>query len=1658
MLTKTQVSELYVAIFNRASEGDGNTYWQTNQTNAEVTANTMLATGAAITFFGDSLDTDQAFIEHIYLNTFNKTVTDDADGIAFWVAQLTAGDSRGKVIADIVTAAQSPENAGAAQDQFNNRVLVSDDTADKLAVAPSDLTAVQFIAEGLGVVTDDAATVTVATALVDVLVDSLIPRTFTLSTDSSTVTEGTTTVYTVTADQAVTEDTVVTFTLSPGDASSADQGTNTTNLNDFAAGSFNTVLATIAAGATTATFDVATINDGLTELPETYSVTAEIAGVTDAITITTNLEDAGSSTITTFVLTTGLDNVTGGDADDLFFGVVDGTTPANTTLNSFDTIDGGAGTDTFNLTLTANNYDGSSSISSIEKFVVQTTSARTFDANGLTGVDTIFSDRSTNTLTINNLAENTAKVGYSVISTAAADLTGVYSDTALSGADDTVTIEFSGGVGSSASATGDNEVLITSTTSTNGAENLIVNVTGKDAFVGKIESEENSGDTQILEKFSFTGDKNLTIIDALDFTGTTAIVDASAATGGLTAVLTDAVAFTATGGAGNDSFDFTTTLTAADVVDMGEGTDTIKIEADTITLAALTLSNIEQIDAKSTAGGALTVATTGQTGLETVAIIQNDTTSIDATIDDLAAGVVIELHQSQNGEVMGIANLGLADASGTADELNIIYKGTSGNGTESIEDISISNIETLSINSTNLGTTASLTSDTNYVDDISADTTLTTLNLTGATNLQVDVGSEATNLATIDGSAATGDVTVALAATGDVSVTTGTGDDTITFAGTLTNADSVDGGTQGSLATSGDTVTATINGLTAVTGALTIANVENIHLDTATAASTIDATLITGADLIGVASAQNVTITGLAATTAVGLGYDATDDDYSGTVNISLADETGTADNVTITIVDQATNNGVSATVQVSSTVETTTINQSSDNDGTDDATLTITGIASANLVVQHTLTTGVTAVNLLAADTLTLGTLSTTTTSLDASTYAGIISATGSATTTAMTLKGGVNHDVTGGSSGDTITITTNDATAVAYNVDGGTTGSSTSTLNVTLGSGALTDTNVDDFKTINYTVDASKAAVVTTVSGKGINDADATTVTVLGGNSLSTFDMGSSIAIGAFAGGQATGLTSLDASAFAGNITLNFGDSVLDTDLTIKGGLGAESTEIVGAIYDTAATELIKASGITNLNVLADFGGTSGETYTFNLTDVSDVGTFGVQAGIATADDTTVNLTNVAAGMAIGLGSSGIEYAADTSKTEFFGTSTLAVTLASNSGTADALTLKIVDTDGQTDTSTVTAAGIEALTLEVANSAEVHTLNLAGVDATSGSLQTITITGGQSGAGLSIANVDTTNDVIDASAFLGDLTITDRSANATTITTNTGADSVKHENVSDVINLGTGTDTLTVSFQSIGKVMDVDMSVATDVDMITVGGVAGTVQSNFEHVDLAAFTGNGANITGSTAANTITGTAVQDSINGGLGADDITGGQGVDFITLTETVASVDIVNLGDSTDGNNYDQITGFTTTSDDVKALQTTFGWNSTDGATTVLLATGATLKAADVAGDSNIMTISANVATDTYVTFIANTSTYAQLETAAATAMGDTGALDAAAIVLVAIDDGTHTGLWQFTSSDAAADDATTASEIELIGILKGVADATALVVGDFLFS
>jgi len=172
-LTQTEVSMLYVAIFNRASEAEGNVFWQDKGTMAKV-ATEMLTTSDAGSYFGDKLNSNQAFIEHIYKNTLNKTVADDADGIAYWVQLLDSGVSRGEVVAGLVNAATDGVNAGDAQEQFKNRITVSNHMADTIEETPANY-AISTSFSGDLTVTSDSATITSANTKIDKLQSNNTP-------------------------------------------------------------------------------------------------------------------------------------------------------------------------------------------------------------------------------------------------------------------------------------------------------------------------------------------------------------------------------------------------------------------------------------------------------------------------------------------------------------------------------------------------------------------------------------------------------------------------------------------------------------------------------------------------------------------------------------------------------------------------------------------------------------------------------------------------------------------------------------------------------------------------------------------------------------------------------------------------------------------------------------------------------------------------------------------------------------------------------------------------------------------------------------------------------------------------------------------------------------------------------------------------------------------------------------------------------------------------------------------------------------------------------------------------------------------------------------------------------------------------------------------
>ena len=136
-LSTEEVSKLYVAIFGRASEGEGNDYWAAGHNTTKSAADAMFLASAVKEYFGvpefTSTESVRTVVETIYLNALGKTSATDSAGIDYWIAEVSPDKSIGEVVSDLVLAANNIANAGIAQDTFNNKVLVSNYVADNIA-------------------------------------------------------------------------------------------------------------------------------------------------------------------------------------------------------------------------------------------------------------------------------------------------------------------------------------------------------------------------------------------------------------------------------------------------------------------------------------------------------------------------------------------------------------------------------------------------------------------------------------------------------------------------------------------------------------------------------------------------------------------------------------------------------------------------------------------------------------------------------------------------------------------------------------------------------------------------------------------------------------------------------------------------------------------------------------------------------------------------------------------------------------------------------------------------------------------------------------------------------------------------------------------------------------------------------------------------------------------------------------------------------------------------------------------------------------------------------------------------------------------------------------------------------------------------------------
>jgi hypothetical protein len=267
--------------------------------------------------------------------------------------------------------------------------------------------------------------------------------TFTVTKTGSSVDEGSAITFTITASSAVSADTDFSWTVI-GDNNGATVDKASTADIDVLSGT-----ATIASGATSTSFDVTAASDSIVEGIEGIKVSvfdSNSSALSSAIILVNN--SGSSATSQSFTLTTGVNEFTGGSGNDSF----DAST--NDSLNDYDVLDGGGGTDTLTFK-TANLAGGISFIPQLSNIEVVQVTAADIDANasddvvtvqlsgisGLTKLGNIASAEDVTFSTVGNLVDLELK-------SAAVTTTLTYTDAALAGAADEMTVTLKGTVAS----------------------------------------------------------------------------------------------------------------------------------------------------------------------------------------------------------------------------------------------------------------------------------------------------------------------------------------------------------------------------------------------------------------------------------------------------------------------------------------------------------------------------------------------------------------------------------------------------------------------------------------------------------------------------------------------------------------------------------------------------------------------------------------------------------------------------------------------------------------------------------------------------------------------------------------------------------------------------------------------------------------------------------------------------------------------------------------------------------------------------------------------------------------------------------------------------------------------------------------------------------
>ncbi len=848
-VTKAQVAQLYVALFNRAPEGAGLNAWfaaGATKTQAQL-ADDMLRSPAVQSYFNGRIDTDRGFVSNIYKNFLGKDYADDPAGIESWVRHLEAGHSRGETLVKLFEVAQTPEAIAAAPVAaaiFRNKTAVSAYMAEKIADIAQrddgtyDYEPFQAIIRG----TTDT-NLEEQKAKVDQLASGQTPSTnknLTAETDNIVGTDGDDTfngVYYV-------GNGAKTSTLSSLDTLDAKGGKDTLNLTVQKNGAVTTF----------AMNDIDTAMRGVSNI-ENLNIRSEVAFTTNPFTVNKGLDNLSIQTIGEVKIEGSSANTSGTDTKEKIS--IDTTGPLKLVAGEV-TKEIIAKSTTDSVIVNAAKLEGKVSIDAGATTGVETklTAAKVQEvaikAKGNTTIDTAKATKVTvnlndkaNTLTITSPLAEATEVTLSSLKLTAA--TTVAKATKISVTD--VDFGTSNNISTSVENVdfsmnykfkeGSSNAQLTAALAAANAKNLTLHAKAdKKAFF------TYSGATNKLVKAVIDGDaKNLTA----DFSAQTKLanIDASAFTGNFEKLTVGNVAnSTVKLGSGNDVVELTAT-TDKQTIDGGAGTDLVSVNSSLAATGAgdkVTLNNFEGLKISGQIG-ATAIDMAKWTGFSHITLVGDSSalTSANATFNNLLNNSTITLEGKKADHNIA---LNIKDAAtGTNDTVNIVLDpktftvtppSTDKVGLNNAGNFVIDDIENVNITS-NLDTekTEGVKNTVRFDATADAKGVLTNATIKGDADTEVIFGSNIKKIKALDASALTGkfkfdgtahvtenatikgsatkDNTITLNATAKGStVETGAGKDTITLASTekyTVNAGENDDTITGIGSTSGTVVT-----------------------------------------------------------------------------------------------------------------------------------------------------------------------------------------------------------------------------------------------------------------------------------------------------------------------------------------------------------------------------------------------------------------------------------------------------------------------------------------------------------------------------------------------------------------------------------------------------------------------------------------------------------------------------------------------------------------------------------------------------------------------------------------------------------------------------------------------------------------------------------